>query len=574
MGNLLACSVKSQLLEALRNLAKYVNLEQARICSAVRAIWDVFVKQKQNGEKMQNHKNSKERLNARIYAEDKALKSNFARFKTLPQSLSLARVFSANSDENLPSARSLILPRKFNETKALKSSKNHLKRTTFSEMKVSNLACENGGDLARNQSPILSLEKSATFQKFSAEQKRNLAQTSPNGEKMRVYTNDAPGLNLPQKMSNPANEKGLNLSKSRALLPGQNQAQSFRASSSQNCSQILNSTKAKTSSENPTQSLKNRSNLISLNATKGSCFTSGTNLQPNANQTALSVADQDALLAEFKAFLSAHLPSNPSFHPCFDEALSYTLKSGGKHFRAMLVAGVVAAVRPERKEAAFHIALAFETMHSYSLIHDDLPAMDDSDLRRGQPSLHVKFDEVTAILAGDALNTHAFYQIAKAPLDADARIKCVEILSQNAGIYGMALGQAVDCYFENQKRGLEELKFLHIHKTARLIAASLQAGCVVAGLDEAEAAHIYDIGLDLGLAFQIADDIIDATQSAETAGKPTHNDGAKNSFTNLLGVDGAVQAKNELISKIECELCGVHAGIRAIVTGLIDKHLR
>ena len=169
VGNLLACSVKSQLLEALRNLAKYVNLEQARICSAVRAIWDVFVKQKQNGEKMQNHKNSKERLNARIYAEDKALKSNFARFKTLPQSLSLARVFSANSDENLPSARSLILPRKFNETKALKSSKNHLKRTTFSEMKVSNLACENGGDLARNQSPILSLEKSATFQKFSAD---------------------------------------------------------------------------------------------------------------------------------------------------------------------------------------------------------------------------------------------------------------------------------------------------------------------------------------------------------------------------------------------------------------------
>lgn len=368
--------------------------------------------------------------------------------------------------------------------------------------------------------------------------------------------------------------KSSNLSESQALPKDQILARSSRASSSQNRAQILNVTESRINSENPTQSLKNRSNLILLNAAKGSCFSSGTNLQPNANQTALSAIDQDALLAEFKAFLSAHLPSNPSFHPCFDEALSYTLKSGGKHFRAMLVAGVVAAVCPERKEAAFHVALAFETMHSYSLIHDDLPAMDDSDLRRGQPSLHVKFDEVTAILAGDALNTHAFYQIAKAPLDADARIKCVEILSQNAGIYGMALGQAVDCYFENQKLGLEELKFLHIHKTARLIAASLQAGCVVAGLDEAEAAHIYDIGLDLGLAFQIADDIIDATQSAETAGKPTHNDGAKNSFTNLLGVDGAVQAKNELISKIECELCGVHAGIRAIVTGLIDKHLR
>ena len=519
---------------------------------------------------MQNHKNSKERLNARIYAEDQALKSNFARFKTLPQSSSFARVFSANSDENLPSARSLILPHKFNETKALKSSKNHLKHATFSEIKVSNLACENSEDLARNQAPLLSLAKPATFQKFSAEQKRNLAQISPSGEKIRVYTNDAPGPNLPQEMSNPANEKGLNLSKSHTPLTDQNQAQSLCASSSQNRSQILNSTKARINSENPPQSPKNRANLISLNVAKGSCFTSGANLQ----QTAPSAADQDALLAEFKEFLSAHLPSNPSFHPCFDEALSYTLKSGGKHFRAMLVAGVVAAVRPERKESAFHVALAFETMHSYSLIHDDLPAMDDSDLRRGQPSLHVKFDEVTAILVGDALNTHAFYQIARAPLDADARIKCVEILSRNAGIYGMALGQAVDCYFENQKLGLEELKFLHVHKTARLIAASLQAGCVVAGLDETEAARIYDIGLDLGLAFQIADDIIDATQSAETVGKPTHNDGAKNSFTNLLGVEGAVQAKNELIAKIERELGGVHASIRAIVTGLIDKHLR
>ena len=298
--------------------------------------------------------------------------------------------------------------------------------------------------------------------------------------------------------------RGLNLSESRAISKVQNSAQSLRASSSQNQPQILNATKSKINSENLAQSPKNRANFISLNAAKSSSFTSGSNLR----QTAPSVADQDALLAEFKAFLSAHLPSSPSFHPCFDEALSYTLKSGGKHFRAMLVAGVVAAVRPEHKEAAFHVALAFETMHSYSLIHDDLPAMDDSDLRRGQPSLHVKFDEVTAILAGDALNTHAFYQIARAPLDADARIKCVEILGRNAGIYGMALGQAVDCYFENQKLGLEELKFLHIHKTARLIAASLQAGCVVAGLDEAEAARIYDIGLDLGLAFQIADDIL------------------------------------------------------------------
>ena len=158
--------------------------------------------------------------------------------------------------------------------------------------------------------------------------------------------------------------KASNSSESQALPKDQILAHSSRASSSQNRSQILNANKARINSENPTQSPKNRANLISLNAAKGSCFTSGANLQ----QTAPSAADQDALLAEFKEFLSAHLPSNPSFHPCFDEALSYTLKSGGKHFRAMLVAGVVAAVRPERKESAFHVALAFETMHSYSLI--------------------------------------------------------------------------------------------------------------------------------------------------------------------------------------------------------------
>ena len=145
--------------------------------------------------------------------------------------------------------------------------------------------------------------------------------------------------------------RGLNLSESRAIFKVQNSAQSLRASSSQNQPQILNTAKSKINSENPAQSPKNRANFISLNAVKSSSFTSGSNLR----QTAPSVADQDALLVEFKAFLGAHLPSNPSFHPCFDEALSYTLKSGGKHFRAMLVAGVVAAVCPERKEAAFQL---------------------------------------------------------------------------------------------------------------------------------------------------------------------------------------------------------------------------
>lgn len=280
------------------------------------------------------------------------------------------------------------------------------------------------------------------------------------------------------------------------------------------------------------------------------------------------------LLNDFKSFLAENLPSAPSFHPYFDEALKYMLLAGGKHFRAMLLLGVVKALKPEVLKDAFGVALGFEMMHTYSLIHDDLPVMDNSQLRRGKLTLHVKFDEVTAVLVGDALNTHAFYQISKANLSSEIRIKCVEILSQNAGVSGMVLGQALDCHFENQRLGLQELTFLHLHKTAKLIAASLKAGCVIADMSYEDSEKIYKIGLDLGLAFQIADDIIDATKSATEVGKPTNNDGVKNSFTNLLGVKGAKEAKDELIEKIENELKSTHLGIKEIVVNLIDRHLR
>lgn len=282
----------------------------------------------------------------------------------------------------------------------------------------------------------------------------------------------------------------------------------------------------------------------------------------------------EELLENFKAFLRENLPTAPSFHPYFSEALSYMLLAGGKHFRAMLVLGVVDALKPEMTHAAQDVALGFELMHTYSLVHDDLPAMDNSDLRRGKPSLHVKYDEVTAILVGDGLNTHAFYQISKANLSAEVKLKCIEILSENAGINGMVLGQAIDCYFENKKLNLDELTFLHIHKTAKLIAASLKAGCVIAGMDEQRCEQIYKIGLDLGLIFQIQDDIIDATTSSAEAGKPTQNDGVKNSFTNLLGVNEAIKTKNEMIEKIQNELKQIEPGIARIITNLIDKHLR
>ena len=280
------------------------------------------------------------------------------------------------------------------------------------------------------------------------------------------------------------------------------------------------------------------------------------------------------LLEDFKAFLRENLPHVDSFHPHFNAALSQMLLAGGKHFRAMLIIGVVATAKKQYLSEAMRVALGYELMHTYSLIHDDLPTMDNAPLRRGQPTLHITYDEVTAILVGDALNTHAFYEISRSNLPPQITIKCIEILAENAGIYGMALGQAIDCYFENKKLNLEQLKFLHIHKTARLIAAALKTGAVIAEFSQMECDKIYQIGLDLGLAFQIQDDIIDATADESEAGKPTHNDVVKNSFTNLLGVNGAIDAKNELIAKIKQNLHKCKPNLETMIFELIDKHLK
>lgn len=280
------------------------------------------------------------------------------------------------------------------------------------------------------------------------------------------------------------------------------------------------------------------------------------------------------LLENFKQFLLQNLPQVDSFHPHFNDALARMLMAGGKHFRAMLILGVVQNLSPQNLQSAMRVALAYELMHTYSLIHDDLPVMDNAPLRRGQPTLHVVYDEVTAVLVGDALNTHAFFEIANARLEPEIAIKCVEILSKNAGIYGMVLGQALDCHFEKQKLNLENLKFLHIHKTAKLIAAALQTGCVISGLNANQSDEIYQIGLKLGLAFQIQDDIIDATADENEVGKPTHNDGVKNSFTNLLGNEGAIASKNKLIEEIKANLNSVDNGISDIVLNLINKHLK
>ena len=256
-------------------------------------------------------------------------------------------------------------------------------------------------------------------------------------------------------------------------------------------------------------------------------------------------------MQRFETYLTENLPKVPSFHPIYEDALGVMLEAGGKRFRPMLLLSIVDAYEPMLYNSSLPVALAIEMLHTYSLIHDDLPAMDNADLRRGHPTLHKRYDEVTAILAGDALNTDAFYLIAKAPLREDVKIKLVELLARDGGSRGMVLGQAIDCYFENKPLDLEQIKTLHTNKTAKLIAVSLQMGAVIVGLEKKIQDELYAFGIDLGLLFQIQDDIIDETQSEEEAGKTTGNDADKNSFVNLLGLDETVAQADALAKDLQ-----------------------
>ncbi|EAK7632591.1 polyprenyl synthetase family protein [Campylobacter coli] len=275
----------------------------------------------------------------------------------------------------------------------------------------------------------------------------------------------------------------------------------------------------------------------------------------------------------FIKHLENHLPKVQSFHPFFNEALAKMLKAGGKHFRAQLLLGVVQNKAPHLIPNALNAALALEFIHTYSLIHDDLPAMDNADLRRGTPTLHKSYDETTAILVGDALNTEAFLLLSNLNLKESIKINLIRTLAFNAGINGMILGQAIDCYFEDKKLNLEELEFLHTHKTAKLIAAALKMGCEICELDEKESEKIYQIGLKLGLIFQINDDIIDETMSEEESGKPSKHDEHKNSFVNLLGLEKAIQSKENLINECKNDLDDLDANLAYMIKSLMIKYL-
>lgn len=268
-------------------------------------------------------------------------------------------------------------------------------------------------------------------------------------------------------------------------------------------------------------------------------------------------------------FIKKNLIKAKSFHPYFEKALNEMLLAGGKRFRPKLLLAVVKAYEPLLVENAKYVALGLELIHTYSLIHDDLPIMDDASLRRGHPTLHTTYDEVTALLVGDALNSYAFYMLSIAPLSNDVKIELIKTLSENAK--DMVLGQAIDCYFENKKLNLDELKFLHLNKTAKLIATSLKMGAIIVDLDIKD--KLYEFGLDLGLLFQIQDDILDVTKKEEEIGKTTNLDENKNTFVTLLGLDEAIKEANNLAKKIEEKLNSFDENLKQELQKLLKNYL-
>jgi farnesyl diphosphate synthase/geranylgeranyl diphosphate synthase type II len=225
------------------------------------------------------------------------------------------------------------------------------------------------------------------------------------------------------------------------------------------------------------------------------------------------------------------------------EAMRYSTLAGGKRVRPVLVyaTGEALGAPLERLDAA---AAAVELIHVYSLVHDDLPAMDDDDLRRGRATCHRAFDEATAILTGDALQARAFEVLAQAPsfISADARIEMLRVLADGIGTRGMAGGQAID--LAAVKQGLTEsaLECMHRQKTGALIRASVELGAISAGLvDAAERAALREFGAEIGLAFQIQDDILDVEGNTDALGKRAGADAArvKPTYPSVLGLEAA-----------------------------------
>lgn len=263
-------------------------------------------------------------------------------------------------------------------------------------------------------------------------------------------------------------------------------------------------------------------------------------------------------LESFQIYLLSHIKSVSGTN--LEAAMDYSLSAGGKRLRPLLLLAVLESFN-EEIELGFPAAAALEMIHTYSLIHDDLPAMDDDQLRRGKPTNHIQFNEATAILAGDALLTLAFEVITSGDLPAETKVKLTTLLAQTSGFEGMVGGQQADIVGEEADLSLEEIEQIHLRKTGALIKMATVSGGRIANKSSEILSKLAHFADEVGIAYQIRDDILDVVGTEEELGKGVATDAAlgKSTYPSLLGLDGAFDALNSRLNEAKSAVMEIKA---------------
>ena len=277
-------------------------------------------------------------------------------------------------------------------------------------------------------------------------------------------------------------------------------------------------------------------------------------------------------------FLANQFEEIDSYNAPLRDAMKYGLLLGGKRVRPFLVYATGKMLGAETS-ALDYAAAAIEAIHAYSLIHDDLPAMDNDELRRGQPTCHIAFDEATAILAGDALQAFAFEILTQAPsLSAEQKLQLVKVLAQASGVQGMCLGQSLDLISEHKQVNLAELELIHRNKTGALLTAALKLGfiCSPHFKNKELEKQLERYSQAIGLAFQVQDDILDIEGDSAEIGKPVGSDLYldKSTYPKLLGLEGAKQKAQELYQTALHELDNLPfdtTALRALAEFIVNR---
>jgi geranylgeranyl diphosphate synthase type II len=271
------------------------------------------------------------------------------------------------------------------------------------------------------------------------------------------------------------------------------------------------------------------------------------------------------------------LPPASQYPTSIHQAMRHSVFAGGKRLRPILCMEAARMVDGCVPPGIEELGSALEMLHTYSLIHDDLPALDNDDLRRGRPTCHKVFGDAIAILAGDGLQTYAYEVLAKLPCPAEARVAIIaEVAHATGTIDGMSGGQVMDIEAEHHHPDAKTLEYIHRSKTGALLTASVVTGGMYAGADASQIQSLRDFGMNIGLAFQIVDDVLDVTQTSEQLGKTAGKDTAteKATYPSLFGIDASIAKADELVTKANAALdrFGENAAdLREIAAFLVER---